>query len=233
MSESDDRGPTFASPPCFLHEVTPEAEDLSRFDARQQTDVRRWRSAERHRLRMARQAVRGQERVQWEARIQAVLKSLLLGARGAVVSWYWPIRGEPDLRPLMRWAAREGWTCVLPVVVAPMKPLVFRRWMVETPMARGVWDIPVPIEGEALVPDVLLAPVVGFDDRGFRLGNGGGYFDRTLAAMTERRYAVGVGFSFQEIPTIYPQWHDVPMDRILTERDAPPADRPLANRLPD
>ena len=84
-------------------------------------------------------------------------------------------------------------------------------------MVQGFWKIPVPAEGPEVVPDVALAPVVGWDAAGFRLGYGGGYFDRTLAALDPPAFAIGVGLDAARVPTIFPQPHDIAMDAIVTE----------------
>lgn len=81
----------------------------------------------------------------------------------------------------------------------------------------GVFDLPVPIEGEVVVPDAVLVPPVGFDRLGYRLGYGGGYFDRTLAALSPRPIAIALAREVSRIETIHPQPHDVPMDFIVTE----------------
>jgi 5-formyltetrahydrofolate cyclo-ligase len=119
----------------------------------------------------------------------------------------------------------------LPVVVERVRPLVFRAWWPGIRMVPGVWDVPVPTEGEAVLPDALVAPLVAFDGHGYRLGYGG-YYERTLAAIPERPLAVGVGLELSRLETIYPQPHDVPMDLIVTEQpviqsgDAMPQDAP-------
>ena len=95
---------------------------------------------------------------------------------------------------------------------------IFREWWPGIPMTHGVWHIPVPAEGEPVSPDILLAPLVGFDGRKYRLGYGGGYYDRTLAGLVTKPRVVGVGFELSRIPTIHPQSHDIPMDLIVTER---------------
>jgi 5-formyltetrahydrofolate cyclo-ligase len=79
-----------------------------------------------------------------------------------------------------------------------------------------VWNIPVPADGVEVVPDVLIAPFVGFDARNYRLGYGGGFFDRTLAGLATPRRVIGVGHPSGALPTIYPQPHDIPMDAIAT-----------------
>ena len=89
-------------------------------------------------------------------------------------------------------------------------------------MERGFWNIPVPVAGPEVAPDILLAPVVGFDDAGYRLGHGGGYFDRTLAAREPRPRAIGVGLASARLATIHPQPHDIPMQAIVTEAEVRP-----------
>ena len=100
-------------------------------------------------------------------------------------------------------------------------------------MRPGIWSIPVPTAAEPVEPDCLLVPLVGFDDAGYRLGYGGGYYDRTLASMRHRPLALGIGYAFQHLPTIHPQPFDQLMDAILTEggirwhhRRIPGANRP-------
>jgi 5,10-methenyltetrahydrofolate synthetase len=100
--------------------------------------------------------------------------------------------------------------------------LIFRTWTPSEPLERGIGGIPVPTGGDTVVPDILLAPVVGFDSACFRLGYGGGYFDRTLAAVRCRPRVFGVGYACLRIPTIHPQPHDVPMDVVVTEESPAP-----------
>ena len=113
--------------------------------------------------------------------------------------------------------AERGGASALPVVVQRHAPLTFRRWRRGDALEPGVWNIPVPADGAIVTPDIVIAPVVGFDPACFRLGYGGGFFDRTLAALPRRPRIVGVGYARQEIRTIFPQAHDVPMDMIVTE----------------
>lgn len=84
-------------------------------------------------------------------------------------------------------------------------------------MEKGVWNIPVPAGGTATLPDIVVAPVVSYDDAGFRLGYGGGFYDRTLAAMSSRPLTFGVGYALAKLPTIYPQWHDIALDRMIID----------------
>lgn len=85
-------------------------------------------------------------------------------------------------------------------------------------MARGIWDIPVPARRDVVIPDLMLAPMVGFDRANYRLGYGGGYFDRTLAARSPRPSVIGIGYAFSALENIFPQSHDIPMDAVVTEQ---------------
>jgi 5-formyltetrahydrofolate cyclo-ligase len=125
-----------------------------------------------------------------------------------------------------RWAFRpsahaRGIRVALPVVVAEAMLLVFREWHPRARLEPGVWNIPVPAEGTEVTPTVVIAPLVGFDPNGYRLGYGGGFFDRTLAAHVPRPLAISVGHPVGSLPTIYPQPHDIPMDWIVTGDKAP------------
>ena len=105
----------------------------------------------------------------------------------------------------------------LPVVVDKKGPLEYRAWRPGEALVDGVWNIPVPEKRDLVIPAVVLAPLVGFDPACYRLGYGGGYFDRTLAALRPRATAIGIGFAVQELATIHPQHFDVPMDLVVTE----------------
>jgi 5-formyltetrahydrofolate cyclo-ligase len=218
----EDAARGYASPPCLAHEIAPDYFDPLAADPRQAADVARWRRAERSRLRAERTAIPGPARAGIAAALARALDALVadrLGpVAGQVVSGYWPIRGEPDLRFWLAAMAAAGAVTALPVLEARAAPLVFRRWTPGMRMVRGVWSIPVPPpDAAAVTPGIVLAPLVGWDPAGYRLGHGGGYFDRTLAALTPRPFAIGVGLQAARLRTIYPQPHDVAMDAIVTE----------------
>jgi 5-formyltetrahydrofolate cyclo-ligase len=163
----------YASPPCMAGEIAPDYFDPLGVDPQQARDVARWRRTERQRLRADRQAMSVENRRTVGEALAGYLRDLLTkrfdGARGRVLSAYWPIKGEPDLRPLMAELDAAGVTVALPVVTVKAAPLVFRRWTPETRMVRGDWNIPVPPpEACALRPDIALAPLVGWDDAGYR-----------------------------------------------------------------
>jgi 5-formyltetrahydrofolate cyclo-ligase len=208
---------SFASPPCFLHELPEHQGGLpAEDDAVQARDVARWRKATRDRLLTERAALTAAERGAAAQVIMANLDTLLGDVGGKVISAWWPIRAELDLRPWLAGLAARGATAALPLVIEPRAPLRFRAWQPATRMERGFWNILVPAEGPWITPDIALAPLVGHDAGCFRLGYGGGYFDRTLAALPDCR-PIGVGLTAAALPTIYPQWHDVPMSAIVTE----------------
>jgi 5,10-methenyltetrahydrofolate synthetase len=175
-----------------------------------------WRKIERERLIGARLAVPADERRRVAGEIAGELDSLIEPRPGLTVSLYWPFRGELDLRDWMRAAHKRGARIALPVVEAKARPLIFREWTPEGRMERGVWNILCPADGAVLTPDVAIAPLVGYDPECYRLGYGGGFFDRTLAALTPRPMAIGVGHPLTAIRTIHPQGHDIPMDAIVT-----------------
>jgi len=181
-------------------------------------NVAAWRKEERKRLIAERMALLAAGREGMDEAIRSRLEALIGPCKGRVVSAYWPFRAEPDLRPLLRRLRDEGARIALPIVVAKGQPLIFREWLPGTKLARGVWNIPYPEDGPEVVPDVSIAPVVGFDAGCYRLGYGGGFFDRTLAALPERPRCIGVGYGFQQIATIHPQPHDIPMVAVVTEQ---------------
>jgi 5,10-methenyltetrahydrofolate synthetase len=177
---------------------------------------KQWRKGERARLIAQRVAIPDEQRERWTERIIASLEPIVMAADGPV-SVYWPFRGEPNLRPLMRRMVAAGKVVALPAVVQPRHPLEFRPWTPGCTMELGVWNIPIPATAERVVPRLLLSPVVGFDPQLYRLGYGGGFYDRTLAALSGPRTVVGVGFDVQAIETIHPMTHDIPMDRIVSQ----------------
>ena len=180
-------------------------------------ELKAWRKGERERLIALRQGLPAADRQRWGAKIDGALRGLL-AERPGILGVYWPFRAEFDPRPLVDWAVAAGRTVALPVVVDKKGPLEYRAWRPGEKLVDGVWSIPVPERREVVVPVAVLAPLVGFDRQCFRLGNGGGYFDRTLAALAPRPLAIGVGFELSQIETIYPQLFDVPMDIVVTER---------------
>ncbi len=216
IKDEEDEPRDYASPACFMHEVDPAYMGLAP-SGHSRPWITGWRKGERQRLIDARRNLSAADREARTGRIRAALDSVLEDIAGKSVSVYWPFRGEPDLRGWMTSLNDRRAVCLLPIVTEKGKPLTFRSWRRGEKLGRGVWDIPIPVDGEEMTPDIVIAPLVGFDDACFRLGYGGGFFDRTLAARNPRPLTVGVGFALQYIPTIHPLEHDIPMDIIVTE----------------
>jgi 5,10-methenyltetrahydrofolate synthetase len=185
-------------------------------DGLDSAQVKLWRRAERERLIAERRALSPELRREHAERIAARLDDLIHPLDGRTVSTYWPLHGEPDLRPWMERIIARGGRCALPVVIVKNAPLIFRAWTPRAKMEKGFWNIPVPADGRELVPDIIIAPVVGYDDQCYRLGYGGGYFDRTLAALDTPRRVIGIGYASARIATVHPLPHDIPMDTIVT-----------------
>ncbi|MCY0386941.1 5-formyltetrahydrofolate cyclo-ligase [Robbsia sp. Bb-Pol-6] len=138
------------------------------------------------------------------------------------LAFYWPTHGEPDLREtIVAWLARDTRRrAALPVIESARAPLVFRGWTPDAPMRPGRYGIPVPAAGEIGMPALLLIPCVGFDARGYRLGYGGGFYDRTLAAATPRPRTLGVALDGCRVAALPNEAHDLPLDHVLTETGA-------------
>ncbi|WP_092713681.1 5-formyltetrahydrofolate cyclo-ligase [Rhizobium multihospitium] len=214
--QTDEAIREYASPACMLHEVDPAYSGISP-DEDQISDIFKWRKAERQRLIGERKALPIAKREEYAGAIAAYLDQVVTDIDGRHISLFWPFSGEPDLRGWMAALTARGANCLLPVVVAKATPLIFRSWKTGEPLEHGVWNIPVPAEGRQAVPDIVIAPLVGFDSRHYRLGYGGGFFDRTLAALKRKPLVIGVGFETQRIDTIRPLAHDIPMDVIVTQ----------------
>ena len=151
------------------------------------------------------------------AKVEAHLGPLLDRVRPAIVGYCWPIRAEFDCRPLVVALLARGARACLPLVLAADAAMAFREWTPDSPMREDQYGILQPTTGELLVPDVLLMPINAIDERGYRLGYGGGYFDRTLAALDPPPLAIGVGFELARVGTTLPGPHDIAMDAVVTE----------------
>ena len=204
----EDRG---GEPACFAHRLV----DGHPVDPEAARDVARFRKAERARLMEARRRISSSDRAEMTATLIGALDTLVAPQPDMRIAVYWPIRGEPDLRDWTKRAHAVGATVLLPVVVEKAAPLVFRAWRPGCKMERGIWNIPVPAEGPEMTPDIVVSPLVGVDEECYRLGNGGGYYDRTLARLDPLPRVVGTGYPDCRIPTIFPMPWDVPMHDIV------------------
>jgi 5-formyltetrahydrofolate cyclo-ligase len=195
-------------------------------------EVRQWRVQTRKLLIERRIATAGEVRTARGEEAQLRLKEAIELGRYGILGIYWPIRGEIDLRALARQHIAGGGSIALPVVVTRAAPVEFWRWYPGMQIRHDIWNIPIPSEREVLRPDAIIIPLVGFDRSGYRLGYGGGYYDRTLAALAPRPPCIGLGFADAELSTIYPQPHDIPLDLIVTNASVHPGpERSDANLL--
>ena len=138
---------------------------------------------------------------------------------GATVSGFAAIRDEIDPAPLMDWLHREGFRLALPVMVGRGKPLVMRAWVPGDDMAEVQWGIREPLASKPEVfPDVLLVPLLAFDPRGYRLGYGGGFYDRTLEKLRARKPVIAVGLAYDElaVDAVPHESYDQRLDWVLT-----------------
>jgi 5,10-methenyltetrahydrofolate synthetase len=180
-------------------------------------DIKAWRKVQRVRLIEQRAGVSHDERKVSNDRITEHLVGAFDIPSEAVVGFCWPYKGEFDARFAVRHWRQQGAVAALPEVVDKKAPLRFSKWWPGAPMRPGVYDIPVPEGTEVLVPDVAIVPMNAFDANGYRLGYGGGFFDRTLGECERRMIAIGVSYEMLRLETIYPQPHDIPMDFVVTE----------------
>jgi 5-formyltetrahydrofolate cyclo-ligase len=145
-----------------------------------------------------------------------------LADRRGIVSGFIPYKSEITTLPLMAALLRLGWQTALPVVIAPDAPLVFRTWSPGDRLEPGVWDIPVPLAAAPeVLPDLLLVPGLSFDRKGFRLGYGGGFYDRTLAKLRAVKpvTAIGVAYHAQIVDEVVRDVFDAPLDYVMTEQE--------------
>lgn len=180
--------------------------------------LKTWRKAARTRLIAARAALDAQTLEQYRLRMDRHLLGSFPGLAGAKLAFCWPIQGEYDARHLVRTLRERGALTALPVVVAPKQPLAFREWRPGVELALGPLDIPYPVNSAEITPNAVLLPMNGWDPAGYRLGYGGGFFDRTLVAFPRKPVVIGVTYEMARMESIYPQSWDIPMDWVVTER---------------
>ncbi len=168
------------------------------------------------------------DRLQRAALLQQVMRIWLVGRNDLVIGAYWPIKGEFDPLPaLFRWqeagleedaqGAQKHRRIGLPVVNKVDKTLTFYTWYPGCPMAEDAYGIPKPTDTEIVQPTLIFVPCVGYGPGGYRLGYGGGFYDRTLASLQPKPFTVGLGYDFAYVPDLQPEPHDVPLDAILAD----------------
>jgi 5,10-methenyltetrahydrofolate synthetase len=184
----------------------------------QPDDIKDWKASQRKELLAKRVAVSDADRQSWNTAITRHLIDGFPQLAALCIGMYWPYQGEFDPRHAVHHFRNLGATAALPEVVRKAEPLQFRVWWPGVAMGRGVYDIPVPEGTDIVVPQALIMPPVGFDAAGYRIGYGGGFYDRTLASITPRPLTIGVAYELSRLPTIHPQEFDLAMDYVVTER---------------
>jgi 5-formyltetrahydrofolate cyclo-ligase len=177
-----------------------------------------WRKAERNRLIQERVALREDTVAAHRQRIDRILERAFPGLPRMRVAFCWPIKNEYDARHFAKTLRDRGALTALPVVVAPKAPLIFREWHPGVMLATGALDIPYPVNSDEVVPEAVLLPMNGWDAKGYRLGYGAGFFDRTLASLAKKPAVIGVTYEMARMDTIHPQPWDIPADYVVTER---------------
>lgn len=181
-------------------------------------EILAWRRETRAALIAARMALPATVHREASREIERRLEACFAQRAPALIAAYWPFRHEFNPLRLLDRLMERGFTVALPVVVGKGLPLEFRRWTRATKLASGAYDIPYPESGEPVRPALFLVSLVGFDEAGYRLGYGGGFYDRTLATYARMPLRIGVGFEIGRLTTIHPLPHDIPMDEIVTEQ---------------
>ncbi len=182
------------------------------------SDVKLWRKSQRERLVAARMALQPDAVESYRRRIDMSLARSFPGLAHRCVAFCWPIKNEYDARHFAKVLRDQGAVTALPVVVAPKQPLAFREWHPGVELAKGAMDIPYPAHSREVVPEAALVPMNGWDARGYRLGYGAGFFDRTLASLPGKPVAIGISYELGRLDSIHPQPWDIPMDYVVTER---------------
>jgi 5-formyltetrahydrofolate cyclo-ligase len=181
-------------------------------------DVKSWRKSQRARLIAARVTLAPDRVESFRNSIDASIERSFPGLARCRLAFCWPIKNEYDARHLAKTLRERGALTALPVVVAQKQPLAFREWHPGTELAKGPLDIPYPVSSPEVVPEAVLLPMNGWDAKGYRLGYGGGFFDRTLASLAKKPVVIGVSYELARLETIDPQPWDIPMDYVVTER---------------
>ncbi len=177
-----------------------------------------WRKQQRKLLLAAREALPELTHQQWSHAISDSLVHCTRGFERKIIGIYWPFRGEYDVRSIAHHFISRGATLALPKVVGQHQPLHFCAWSPDSPMKDGAYGIPIPEHVQIVRLDAVIIPMVGFDQRGYRLGYGSGYYDRTLATYDPQPIKIGIAFEMQRLDDLHPQAHDIAMHYVVTEK---------------
>ncbi len=171
------------------------------------------RNSLRKTMRQKRMALSQSQHACWSS---AIVKHLQENLLPQSIGFCMPIFNEADILPLIFNYQKQGIATAMAKVVEKNAPLIFIPWKKNAPLAKDICGILAPIENQTMIPQMLLVPLLAFDAQGFRLGYGGGYFDRTLAQNCF--YSVGVGFEMNRVQSVWPQEHDQALHAVVTEK---------------
>jgi 5-formyltetrahydrofolate cyclo-ligase len=176
----------------------------------------------RARARALRRDIPETDRIGAGARAAALFLGAIPLSPASVISAYWPLDDEFDCRPLLEALLKNGHAIAMPVVAGPKQPLVFRHWKPGDAMAESSFGIMEPLaEAGVVQPDAIITPLVAYNAQGFRLGYGGGYYDRTLRALRQTApdlLAIGLAFASQVMAELPVDGGDEPLDWLVHER---------------
>ena len=155
------------------------------------------------------------EKLGADAKISSALESLLIDCNGPI-GFYWPMRNEYDpVHIILKWLRKKNRYAALPVIIEKRAPMKFLSWDINTKLEKGFFDLSVPpINSSELSPTVIVIPCVGFDSKNYRLGYGGGYYDRTLIKYPNAK-KIGISYKSCKTDNLYPNEYDIPMDFII------------------
>jgi 5,10-methenyltetrahydrofolate synthetase len=164
-------------------------------------------------------------RLELSEQLQRVMRFWLVDRQDTVIGAYWPIKGEFDPLPALHRWKEDGELLeepqlrriALPVINKEHKTLTFHAWYPGCPMEEDAYGIPKPKDTELVTPTLLFVPCVGYGPGGYRLGYGGGFYDRTLAVLEPHPVTVGLGFTHGFLEDLLPDEHDIPLDAILND----------------
>lgn len=142
-------------------------------------------------------------------------------SKDEVIALYWPAGKEFDTRFLLDELVNQGYQCALPVATEGSRVMTFKKWTHDTEMTKGVWGVHEPQDAEEVKPDVIIAPLLAFDQKGYRLGQGGGHYDSTIENLRQNKEItyIGVGYAEQAVLFKLPtEDHDIPLDYVMTPK---------------
>ncbi|MCK2167221.1 5-formyltetrahydrofolate cyclo-ligase [Thalassospira xiamenensis] len=207
----------FASPPCFMHEIDPAYFGTVHVQTQQEIDVARWRNAERERLIGLCKSLPRQHQREASRSICLSINLVIGEIQKGPVGFFWPIDGQVNLISLMEEMSLESLEVALPRKRPNQAEVCFYRWNIGDSLFVGEEGAPVYCEGDQVFPQIVLVPITAFDNDRFFLEGKEKVYNKYLRNIDQKPYVIGVGYNFQNIKTIYPQYDDIQLDLVVTE----------------